>query len=123
MYLCKFIGVGRVSDPALSMKDNWPDGKPSMILFQRWFSASSSVTFKNLFCTQRVESFWFQRLVEFSFMSFLVSFLRAASDTGALDREVCRQLDASVGISCLFRKAGLSIRWFSSMRPRLMTYN
>ena len=43
------IGVGRVSDLALGKKDSWPVGKPSMILLQKWFSASSSVMFRNLF--------------------------------------------------------------------------
>ena len=31
LYLCRFIDVGRMSDPALSIKDSWPEGRPSMI--------------------------------------------------------------------------------------------
>ena len=52
LYLCRFISVGRVSDPALSMKDSWPDGMPFRICRQKWFSASSSVMFRTLFWTQ-----------------------------------------------------------------------
>lgn len=46
---------------------------------------------------------------------FLVLLLKAAIDVGALDWEVRKLLVAMVEISCLFRNAGLSIRWLSSM--------
>ena len=115
MYLCRFIGVGRVSDPALTMKDSWPEGMPSMISLQKWFSASGSVMIKNLFWTQSEENFWFQPVIELIFRDCLIILLRAFSDVGVLDWDVHRQVVASVGISCLFRNAGLSIRLLSSI--------
>ena len=78
-------------------------------------SASSSVMFKNLFWTQSEESYWFQWVIELVFRDFLVVLLISFSDVGVLDRDVRRQVVASVGISCLFRNAGLSIRWLSSI--------
>ena len=71
--------------------------------------------FKNLFWTQSEKSFWFQQVIELIFRDFLIVLLRAFSDVGVLDRDERRQVVASVGISCLFRNAGLSIRWLRSI--------
>ena len=49
------------------------------------------------------------------FRDFLVVLLSAFSDVGVLDWDERRQVVASVGISSLFRNAGLSIRWLSSI--------
>ena len=62
-----------------------------------------------------MDSFWFQRHVEFFFRDFLVSPLMAINDFVVLVREVRKQSVALVGISCYLRKARLSIRRLSSM--------
>ena len=71
--------------------------------------------FRNTFWTQSEESFWLQQIIKLIFRDSFVVLLRAFSDVGVLDRDVRRQVVASVGISCLFRNAGLSIRWLSSI--------
>ena len=120
-YLCKFNWRWKGVRSGSSKKDSWPDGKPSMILLQKWFSASSSVMFRNLFWMQSEESFWFQQLVEWLSKDFLVILLKASINGGALDWEVAgcwlRQLEFPVFSEILgYQSGGLVQRW-GQMRP------
>ena len=49
----RFRGVRSMSEAARTMKDNWPGGSPSMILFQTWLSDSSTHTSLNFPCNER----------------------------------------------------------------------
>ena len=39
-YLCRFMGVGKVSEPAFRRDGSWPFGRPSMILVHTFVSSS-----------------------------------------------------------------------------------
>ena len=41
---CKFMGVGRVLDPALSRNGSWPLGRPSIILLHNFVLSSNLIT-------------------------------------------------------------------------------
>ena len=52
LHLLRFIGVGRVSEPALIKTESWPTRRPCRICFQTQFFPSSSVTSKNFLWTE-----------------------------------------------------------------------
>ena len=71
---CKFICVGRVSDPALRRNGSCPFGRPFMILDQNVVSSSRATILANLLWTCTHRSFLFQLALSLFSASFLMVF-------------------------------------------------